>query len=115
MPLPGPKISVILQERTDTTGSDMDTTVSWADVVTFQSSFAPLTAREIVEFDKQTTNATHRLMFGADVITTAQAAKLIEKNRFEISSTNYDITGVLHYDASPIGDHYEIAVKLVTT
>lgn len=115
MPMPGPKVSVTLQELTDTTGTDLDTTVVWADVVTFQSVFAPLKADEQELFDKQTTFAPHRLMFGADAITTAQAAKLIDKNRFVISSTNYDIIEVLHFDADDINDTYEIKVKRVTT
>ena len=115
MPIPGPKVSVILQERTDTTGSDLDTSASFAAVKTINAVFAPLSAEEQVLFDKQTTFSIHRLMFAFDTLGSSNAAKLIEKNRFVISSTNYDIIGVQDFDAGVICRHYEVRLKLVTT
>lgn len=115
MTLPGPKISVKLQELTNSQAVDGTVSESWATVATFNSVFAPLTAQEQMAFDKQTVFATHRLMFDYTTLGASNASKLVEKNRIQIDTTNYDITGVQDFNAGSIGRHYEVYVKLVTT
>jgi len=111
----GPTITVKLQELTDTQGADGSITQSWTTVATFKSSFGPLKAEERMSFDKQTVFATHRLMFDYVTLGSSNASKLVEKNRIQIDTTDYDITGVQDFNAGAIGRHYEVLIKLVTT
>ena len=102
MIVPGPKVTMVLQEPTEsrTSGGGVSNE-PWVDVVTFSGSLGPLTAFEISQFSRETVISTHRSIVGYEQIGDTYAADLKAKNRIYIANTNnplpaetFDITGV---------------------
>lgn len=101
MIVPGPKVPLTLQEATETRTSGGGVTNAWADLLTFNGSLGPLTAREISAFDKETVISTHRVIVGYEEIGDTYATDVKEKNRIYVANTGnqlaaetFDITGV---------------------
>lgn len=111
--LPGPKQNITLVEVTETQAVDGKLSETEIDVVTFRGVFAPLSATERLQLDKQTETSTHRVMVAHSTMGATNAAKLIASNKLEIDSISYDITGVFDYNAGKIQHHYEIYLKRV--
>lgn len=112
MPLPGPKVSAILQKVTQTQAADMTVTETTTDLVTMQVVFAPLNAREKYQLGKQTVTSIFRMMVADDQLD-GNAASLIESNQIEIDSVTYDITGVKPYNGGSLGSHHEVYLEQI--
>lgn len=110
MPLPGPKVSAILQTVTQTRAADMTITESTTDLVTMQVIFAPLSAREKFQLGKQTVTSIYRVMVAFEELAGLES-NLIESNQIEINSVTYDITGVEDYDGGSVGRHFEVYLE----
>lgn len=110
MPLPGPKVSAILQTVTTDRADDMKVTEIIVDVVTMQAYFAPLSAREKFQIGKQTVTSVYILMVDVEQLG-GNEDSLVEKNQIEINSVTYDITGVEDYDGGSVGHHFEVYLE----
>lgn len=110
MPLPGPKVSAILQTVTVARAADAKVTETTTDLVTMQIVFAPLSAREKMELGKQTVTSIYRMMVADDQLG-GNEASLVEKNQIEIDSVTYDITGVEPYNGGSLGSHHEVYLE----
>lgn len=102
MIVPGPKVTMILQEPTEsrTSGGGVSND-PWTNTKTFSGSLGPLTAFEISQFSRETVISTHRSIIGYEEIGDSYATDLTEKNRIYVANTNnplepeiFDITGM---------------------
>ena len=102
MKVPGPKVTMILQEPTESrTAGGGVSNEPWTAVKTFSASLGPLTAVELEAFNRETVVSTHRAIIGYEEIGDSYATDLNEKNRIYVANTNnalaaetFDITGV---------------------
>ncbi len=112
--LPGYKVTVTLQELTDTTDSSGGRVPSYADVQEMSGSFRELNGKEIDLYEKQSVVANYRFLVSGGVFTSStNKAKLTEKNRIQYNSQNYNIVLVKDRTSDPM-PHYLVLLEKVT-
>lgn len=111
--LPGPKVTVTLQELTVTSGTTGGQVRTYATVQDMSGSLQPLNAREIEIYEKQTVKANYRFLVSNSVFTSStNEAKLVEKNRIQYLGVNYNITFVENRTEGPL-PHYKVLLQKV--
>ena len=110
----GPKETITLQEPTETRTSTGSVSKSWSTVTTAPAVIdRSWGITEKVRYDKETVFADVRIMIDRNDINAAYHPSLIEKNRMQIDSINYDIKGVVAHGSGYLGSHFEIFLERV--
>ena len=106
----GPKTTYTLRTVSESKDANGKVTVTTSDVWTGEGVFQPVMAGETQLYAKVTQDDTFILWF--DDIPAGQISNLKPKNRIVISSTEYDINGIMPWVG--IGAHYQVGLKLVS-
>jgi len=108
----GNKTTCKLQELSTSIGDGMDVSNSWTTIKTFKGVFQSVTRSERQADGKDTAFGKYILFIDYNALTSSERAKLIEPNRIQIASDNYNIIGVEKHDL--IGNHhYEVYLRII--
>ena len=111
--LPGPKTTMTLYAKTVTQSASLSPVVSWGAVQTIDGSLQPLNGKESAEYNKETVIANYKFIVGQSVfLSSANEAKLIEKNQIRYGSRIFDIVFVSNRTEGFL-PHYSVILKEV--
>jgi len=85
-----------------------DTTVTWLNLVKFSGAISPISAYEQAQFDRETTQADHRLLIPGNAIPLEHQSAIKELNRITCDDKVYDISGVIPIGRGSGTSHWEL-------
>jgi len=108
----GPKVTVVLQKRVETSDGMGGVTIAYQDLVEFKAVLVPLSGQEKVSYDKQTVFATHRLLFDYKAPGKKNISEVKEKNRIRYGTRYFDIK--LVKNVGEANRHFELDLEEIT-
>lgn len=112
--LPGFKVTATLQELTVISGTTGGQVRTYTTVQDMSGSFRELNGKEIDLYEKQSVKVDYRFLVSGGVFTSStNKAKLVEKNRIQYNSQNYNIVLVKDRTSDPM-PHYLVLLEKVT-
>ena len=112
--LPGPKTTLTLYELSATNSDSMTPIETWTAIQTLDGSLQPLSAKESIEYNKETLIANFKFIVATSCFTSStNEGKLVSKNQLRSTTRTFDI---VFNGARPEAmiPHYSVILKEVT-
>jgi head-tail adaptor len=112
--LPGPKTTLTLYELSATNSDSMTPIETWTAIQTLDGSLQPLSAKESIEYNKETLIANFKFIVATSCFANStNEAKLVSKNQLRSTTRTFDI---VFNGARPEAmiPHYSVILKEVT-